>query len=297
MTNTTTNTILVIGSTGKTGKRVADQLENRGIPVRHGSRSADIPFDWQDQQTWAPALAGVDKVYVTYSPDLAVPGSVDAIRALTKLADEAGVRRLVLLSGRNEVEAERAEDVVKASGLPWTIVRCAFFAQNFNEGAWLDEVLAGTVSLPVDDVAEPFVDVDDIAEVATAAFLDSRHVGEVYELTGPRLLTFGEAIAEIAQACGQAIDFVRVAPRDYTAALTRGGVPADFARLITYLFTELVEGRNAAVGDGVERALGRRPADFRDYARGCAARGVWPPRVRRLHRAGEAQERTVMVEA
>jgi len=141
------------------------------------------------------------------------------------------------------------------------------------------------------------VDVDDIAEVATAAFLDSRHVGEVYELTGPRLLTFGEAIAEIAQACGQAIDFVRVAPRDYTAALTRGGVPADFARLIAYLFTELVDGRNAAVGDGVERALGRRPADFRDYARGCAARGVWPPRVRRLHRAGEAQERTVMVEA
>ncbi len=89
----------------------------------------------------------------------------------------------------------------------------------------------------------------------------------------------------------------RVAPRDYTAALTRGGVPADFARLITYLFTELVDGRNAAVGDGVERALGRRPADFRDYARGCAARGVWPPRVRRLHRAGEAQERTVMIEA
>ena len=173
MTNTTTNTILVIGSTGKTGKRVADQLENRGIPVQHGSRGADIPFDWEDQQTWAPALAGVDKVYVTYYPDLAVPGSVDAIRALTKLADEAGVRRLVLLSGRNEVEAERAEDVVKASGLPWTIVRCAFFAQNFNEGAWLDEVLAGTVSLPVDDVAEPFVDVDDIADVVVATLTDA----------------------------------------------------------------------------------------------------------------------------
>ena len=173
MTNTTTNTILVIGSTGKTGKRVADQLENRGIPVRHGSRSADVPFDWEDQQTWAPALAGVDKVYVTYFPDLAVPGSVDAIRALTELADEAGVRRLVLLSGRNEVEAERAEDVVKASGLPWTIVRCAFFAQNFNEGAWLDEVLAGTVSLPVDDVAEPFVDVDDIADVVVATLTDA----------------------------------------------------------------------------------------------------------------------------
>src|SRR5918997_4554260 len=137
------NTILVIGSTGKTGKRVADQLEAHGIPVRHGSRSADIPFDWEEPQTWAAALAGVDKVYITYYPDLAVPGSVEAVQQLTALATEAGVRRLVLLSGRNEVEAERAEDVVKACGLAWTIVRAAFFAQNFSEGAWLDEVLAG----------------------------------------------------------------------------------------------------------------------------------------------------------
>ena len=148
----TTNTILVIGSTGKTGKRVATQLEMRGIAVRHGSRSAAIPFDWDNPQTWPTALAGVDKVYVTYYPDLAVPGSVDAVRTLTELAKDAGVRRLVLLSGRNEAEAEKAERVVMASGLEWTIVQCAFFAQNFDEGAWLDEVLAGTVSLPVDQV-------------------------------------------------------------------------------------------------------------------------------------------------
>ncbi len=199
-------TILVIGSTGKTGKRVADQLEERGIPVRHGSRSADVPFDWEDPQTWTPALAGVDKVYLTYYPDLAVPGSVDAIRELTKMAVEPASSRLVLLSGRNEDEAERAEDVVKASGLEWTIVRCAFFAQNFNEGAWLDEVLAGTVALPVDDVQEPFVDADDIADVVVAALTDDRHVGELYELTGPRLLSFGDALAEIAAASGRDID-------------------------------------------------------------------------------------------
>ena len=183
----TNNTILVIGSTGKTGKRVADQLEARGIPVRHGSRSADIPFDWEDPQTWTPALAGVDKVYITYYPDLAVPGSVDAIRKLTKMADEAGVRRLVLLSGRNEVEAERAEDVVKGSGLQWTIVRCAFFSQNFDEGAWLDEVLAGRGVVSRSTTSqEPFVDVDDIADVVVAALTDDRHVGQLYELTGPR---------------------------------------------------------------------------------------------------------------
>ena len=270
----TNNTILVIGSTGKTGKRVADQLEARGIPVRHGSRSADVPFDWEDRQTWTPALAGVDKVYITYYPDLAVPGSIDAIRELSKMADEAGVRRLVLLSGRNEVEAERAEDVVKESGLQWTIVRCAFFAQNFNEGAWLDEVLAGTVALPVDHVQEPFVDVDDIADVVVAALTDDRHVGQLYELTGPRLLSFRDAVAEIAAAAGRDITFVSVPIDDYTAMLTEHGLPQDFIWLLSHLFTEVL-GSKAHLADGVQRALGREPKDFTDYARETAATGVW----------------------
>jgi uncharacterized protein YbjT (DUF2867 family) len=272
----TNNTILVIGSTGKTGKRVADQLEKRGLPVRHGSRSADIPFDWEDRQTWAPALAGVDKVYITYYPDLAVPGSVDAIRELTKMADEVGVRRVVLLSGRNEAEAERAEDVVKASGLRWTIVRCAFFAQNFNEGAWLDEVLAGAVALPVDHVQEPFVDVDDIADVVVAALTDDRHVGQLYELTGPRLLSFRDAVAEIGKAAGRDISFVSVPIDDYTAMLTEHGLSQDFIWLLNHLFTEVL-GSKAQLADGVRRALGREPKDFADFARETAATGVWMP--------------------
>ena len=274
MTNTTNNTILVIGSTGKTGKRVADQLEARGIPVRQGSRSADIPFDWEDPQTWAPALAGVDKVYVTYYPDLAVPGSVDAVRGLTERAIQAGVNRLVLLSGRNEVEAERAEDVVKACGLDWTIVRAAFFAQNFSEGAWLDEVLAGSVSLPVRDVQEPFVDADDIADVVVAALTEDRHIGQLYELTGPRLLSFGDAVAEVAAAAGRRISFVSVSIDDYVAMLAEYGLPQDFIWLLNHLFTEVL-GSKAQLADGVPRALGREPKDFADYARETAATGVW----------------------
>ncbi len=274
MTNTTNNTILVIGSTGKTGKRVADQLEARGIPVRHGSRSADIPFDWENPQTWAPALDGVDKVYITYYPDLAVPGSVDAVRGLTERAIQAGVSRLVLLSGRNEVEAERAEDVVKACGLDWTIVRAAFFAQNFSEGAWLEEVLAGSVSLPVRDVQEPFVDADDIADVVVAALTEDRHVGQLYELTGPRLLSFGEAVAEVAAAAGRPIDFVSVSIDDYVAMLAEYGMPQDFIWLLNHLFTEVL-GSKAQLADGVQRALGREPKEFADYARETAATGVW----------------------
>jgi uncharacterized protein YbjT (DUF2867 family) len=276
MTNTTTNTILVIGSTGKTGKRVADQLDNRGIPVRHGSRTADIPFDWEDQQTWAPALAGVAKVYITYYPDLAVPGSGDAIRALTKIAADAGVRHVVLLSGRNEAEAERAEEIVMGCGLPWTIVRCAFFAQNFDEGAWLDEVLAGTVTLPVDDVMEPFVDVDDIADVVVAALTDDCHVGQLYELTGPRLLSFRDAVAEIGEAAGRDIAFLSVPIDDYTAMLTQLGLPQDFVWLLNHLFTEVL-GSKEQLADGVQRVLGREPKDFRTYSRETAATGVWTP--------------------
>jgi uncharacterized protein YbjT (DUF2867 family) len=278
MTTTTNNTILVIGSTGKTGKRVTDQLEARGIAVRHGSRTANIPFDWDNPATWAPALEGVDKVYVTYYPDLAVPGSVDAIRKLTDLAKEGGVRRLVLLSGRNEVEAQRAEDVVRASGLDWTIVQCSFFSQNFNEGAWLEEVLAGRVSLPVRDVLEAFVDADDIADVVVAALTDDRHVGQHYELTGPRLLSFGDAVAEVAAAAGRDISFVSVSIDDYVAILKEYGLPDDFIWLLNHLFTEVL-GSKAQLGDGVQRALGRQPRDFADYAREAAATGVWTPSV------------------
>jgi uncharacterized protein YbjT (DUF2867 family) len=274
MTNTANTTILVIGSTGKTGTRVVTQLEKRGIPVRHGSRSADIPFDWDDPQTWPAAMADVDKAYITYYPDLAVPGSVDAVSKLTEVAKDAGVRRLVLLSGRNEVEAEKAERVVMASGLEWTIVRCAFFSQNFNEGAWLDEVLAGAVSLPVDDAQEPFVDADDIADVVVAALTDDRHVGQLYEVTGPRLLSFRDAVAEIGTEAGRDISFVSVTIEDYTAMLTEYGMPQDFIWLLNHLFTEVL-GSKAQLGDGVQRALGREPKDFADFARETAATGVW----------------------
>lgn len=270
-----TNTILVIGSTGKTGRRVADRLSGRDLDVRHGSRSSTMPFDWDKPSTWAPALDGVTAAYVTYSPDLAAPGSVDAITELVELAGKAGVRRLVLLSGRGEEEAERAEDVVRASALEWTIVRATWFAQNFSEGNFLDDVLSGTVALPVGDVLEPFVDADDIADVAVAALTDDRHVGQTYELTGPRLLSFADAVTEIATATGRQLQFAQVPMDDYAIVLAEYRVPDEVIGLLRYLFTTVLDGRNATLADGVRHALGREPRDFADFARDAAATGVW----------------------
>ncbi len=271
----TTPTILVLGSTGKTGRRVAEGLAKKHVPTRLGSRSATPPFDWENPGTWDAALKSVKAAYVSYYPDLTVPGATDAIRAFTELAVKKGVRRLVLLSGRGELAAERCEDIVRNSGVEWTLLRASWFAQNFSEADFLEPIRAGELALPVADIGEPFIDADDIAEVAVAALTDDGHVGQLYELTGPRLWTFAEATAEIARATGRAIGFTRIPIADYVAALEQAQVPQETIALITYLFTELFDGRNASVTDGVMRALGRPARDFSDYVRRTAATGVW----------------------
>ena len=202
-------TTLVLGGTGKTGRRVVERLAARGVPTRVGSRSGEPPFDWEDRATWAPALRGVGAAYVSYYPDLAVPSAPAAVGDLAALAVELGVRRLVLLSGRGEEEAQRAERILQEAGADWTIVRCSWFSQNFSENFMLDGVLDGVLALPVGDVREPFVDAEDIADVAVAALTEPGHAGQLYELTGPRLLTFAEAVAEIADASGRDVRLLR----------------------------------------------------------------------------------------
>lgn len=191
-----TATTLVLGGTGKTGRRVVQRLTTLDRPVRIGSRTGRPPFDWEDPSTWTSVLDGITSAYVSYYPDLAVPGAVAAIRSFTDMAVGSGIRRLVLLAGRGEEEAERAEEVVRGSGLDWTIVRSTWFSQNFSESYLVDSIVQGRVALPAGAVGEPFVDAEDVADVAVAALTDDRHVGQTYELTGPRLLTFAEATAE-----------------------------------------------------------------------------------------------------
>jgi uncharacterized protein YbjT (DUF2867 family) len=267
--------ILVLGATGKTGRRVIERLQARGVPTRAGSRAADPPFDWADRDTWAPALSGVAAVYVTYFPDLAVPGAPEAVGELARLAAEAGVQRLVLLSGRGEVEAQRSEEVVKQAGIDWTILRSSWFDQNFDEGFLVDDVRAGVVRLPVDAVREPFVHADDLADIAVAALTEDGHAGQLYEVTGPRLLSYADAVAEIAAATGRDVRFETISMDEFAGGLAQAGLSDDEAWLVKYLFSEVMDGRNESLADGVQRALGREPRDFSDFVRDAAASGVW----------------------
>lgn len=277
MTATPTNskTILVLGATGKTGRRVAARLTARSLPVRLGSRQGTPPFDWEDPSTWPAALEGVDAVYVSYYPDFAVPGGVEAVASFAELAVARGAGRLVLLSGRGEPESEVAEEAVRATGAELTILRSTWFAQNFSEDYMLEHVLAGEVALPAGEMTEPFVDLDDLADVAVAALTEEGHAGELYELTGPRLLSFAEATAEIARATGRELRYRPVSVEEHAAAAAAHGVPDEVIELLTYLFTTVLDGRNARLTDGVQRALGREPRDFAEFARSAAASGAW----------------------
>ena len=266
---------LVLGGSGKTGRRVVERLASRGVPTRVASRGGDPPFDWGDESTWGAALDGVTAAYISYSPDLAIPGATDAIHSFVERAVEQGVRRLVLLSGRGEEEAQQCELLIQRPEVEWTVIRASWFSQNFSEGEFLGMVLEGEITLPAGDVPEPFIDVDDIADVAVAALTEGGHVGQIYEVTGPRLLTFAQAVDEIAQATGRTIRYVQIPAEAFAAGVAESGLPDDILWLLDYLFATVLDGRNAYLADGVRRALGREPRDFAEFARQAAAAGVW----------------------
>ncbi|MDR7335521.1 NAD(P)H-binding protein [Roseateles asaccharophilus] len=266
---------LVIGAHGKTGRRVAAQLREQGRAVRAVSRATEVRFDWDDRSTWPAALAGTTQAYVTFQPDLAVPGALPVVTDFFAQAVAAGCRRIVLLSGRGEVEAEAAEDALKASGADWTVLRCAWFHQNFSEAFLAGSVAAGQVALPVGDMGEPFIDADDIADVAVAALTQPGHAGRLYELTGPEPISFPQATAAIAEATGRDIVFATIAPADLRAGMAQAGVDAPTIELVLYLFRELLDGRNQQPTGDVQRVLGRPPRRFIDYVSRTAATGVW----------------------
>ncbi|MBM2614546.1 NmrA family NAD(P)-binding protein [Actinoplanes sp. LDG1-06] len=258
---------LLIGGTGKTGRRVAERLAARGEHVRIGSRKSEIRFDWDDETSWRPAIEGEKAAYITFYPDLGLPGAAAKVGAFADLAAACGVEQLVLLSGRGEPLAQEAEQRVKDAGTGWTIVTCAWFAQNFSEDFLVGAVLSGDIRLPAGDVAEPFVDADDIAEVVAAALTDPQHRGRHYELTGPEALTFGQVADELSRVVGRTVRYTPISHEEYRSVLREAGLPVELGDM----FRGILDGRNATPADGVRQALGRPATPFSSYAEKAAA--------------------------
>ncbi len=268
--------ILVLGGTGKTGRRIVERLNKLGHNVRVGSRRESPSFDWDQPAGWPVVLEGIESVYITYQPDLAVPGAKEAVEAFTKVAKEKGVQKLVLLSGKGEVEAERCEQIVLNSGINSTIIRASWFNQNFSESFFLPPIQAGVVALPMAHLGAPYVDANDLADVAVKLLLSDDHQGEIYELTGPRLWNFEQITSAIAKATGRDLKFIPISLPEFVAALKEQGVPGDVVWLMEYLFTEVLDNpNNQMVTNDIEKLLGRPPVDFLQYVEETAKTGIW----------------------
>ncbi|MFJ3616570.1 NmrA family transcriptional regulator [Streptomyces iakyrus] len=273
--NTQVRTVVVTGATGRTGSRVARAAEAAGLTVRAASRATG--FDWWDASTWADTLRGADAAYLAHPSDVGAPGAAEVVGALAREAVGLGVRRLVLLSARGEDQALPTEEALRAPGAAWTVVRAAWFAQNFSEGPLVAELQErGELVFPADGVREPFLDVRDIADVVVRVLTSGdRYAERILTLSGARLLTFGEAVAEIAAATGRPLTYRAVSTRDYGEALAGFGVPPEEVAVMTEIFRTLLDGRNAHLSDGLREVLGRAPRDFGDFVREEAAAGTW----------------------
>jgi uncharacterized protein YbjT (DUF2867 family) len=267
---------LIIGGTGKTGRKVVDSLRLLNQNVKVSSRSSIPSFDWNRADTWENALVGVDKMYITYQPDLAVPGALQSIKELVRLAKKNNVKKVVLLSGKGEREAELCEQAVISSGMDYTIVRASWFNQNFSESFFLEPIQQGVVALPQANVQVPYVDTGDIADVVVEALLHEEHNGNIYQLTGPTTLSFKEAIQEIAKATERNISFVPISIETYVAAMKEQGIPADFVWLVEYLFTEVLGNPMVSeITNDIQKVLKRKPKSFSEYVIETAKTGVW----------------------
>ncbi|WP_067465261.1 NAD(P)H-binding protein [Actinomadura macra] len=277
------DSILVTGATGKSGRRVVDQLRAQGLPVRAAARGGEHTFDWTDPGTWDAALEGMRSAYIVQLD------GTKLVRPFIERAVRHGVRRIVLASGRGIDVPGYAKDsggvlegiidseaAVRDSGLEWTISRPGWFAQNFSEGFFADAIRTGELRLPAGDGAASFVDAEDIAAVVVAALTEDRHAGQIYEVSGPRAVTLSEAVATISEAAGREIRYVPLSAGEYVAELVAQGVPAPDAEAFADVIEPLREGRDAYVSDGVRRALGRPPRTFAEFAESTAAAGGWP---------------------
>ncbi|CAL9583322.1 NAD(P)H azoreductase [Actinosynnema sp. ALI-1.44] len=262
-------TTLVLGATGKTGRRVAAAL---GSAARPASRSSALRFDWSDSSTWAPALAGVSAVYLVPPANNLDSAEVEAF---VPVAVAAGVRRIVLLSARGIDPADRREAAVRESTVDWTILRPAWFQQNFSEDFLFPMVRAGEVTLPMGAGGNPFIDARDIADVAVAALTSDAHAGRVYELSGPEAISFPDAVALVAEASGREVKAVDVPEEPFTGALVEAGFSPEYATVLTASLAAIRDGHDAHLSTGVQDALGREPRRFEDYVKATAASGVW----------------------
>lgn len=263
------STLLLLGGTGKTGRRLAERLEAQGHTARAVGRATTPRFDWRDESTWAPALRGVDGVFIV-GPGSASDWSPLLERFLATAAEQH-VRHAVLLSARgveflSDGAVARAEAALKRSPLAWTILRPSHFAQNFTEAMFVPDD-TGAFYAPVADGREPFIDVDDIADVAAVALTSDEYDGRILELSGPRAIDFDEAARILTEVTARPVRYVSESDDAHIARLRGQGLPEGYIEWRMAMLRGIASGSDAYLSHDVEAVLGRPATTFEAWAR------------------------------
>lgn len=263
--------VLVLGATGTTGSRVAENLERAGERVLRASRSPKdgyVVFDWFDESTWGNVLGEFDRIYLV--APIGVPEPRPVVQPFLEAAVDAGARRAVLLSSSAVEPAEQglgALHTLVTDVMPeWAVLRPSWFMQNFTgDLPPAHGVRRGSVVTATRGGRIGFIDADDIAAVA-AEVLQQREAPQCdYILTGPDVLSFADVCAIATDVLGREVVVEDVAPEGFADHLVASGVPREFADVLTRLDVSIAHGAEDRVTDVVERVAGRAPTDMRTY--------------------------------
>lgn len=270
--------VLVTGASGNTGREVVRSLRARGVPVRLAERRPDGPdavaLDFLDPSTFGPAIDGCQAVFLLRPPPIS--NTKETLNPFIDAARAAGVERIVFLSvagaETNRLVPHHAVEQHLMSGLrDWTILRPGFFAQNIGTAYHADIVEDDRVYVPAGDGRVAFVDLRDVGEVAAAALTEPGHAGAGYTLTGPEAFTFYDVADLLTEATGRPIRYEPASVLGYGLHLRRQGLSLAHLAVQTVLHVGLRFGQAETVDPTLERLLGRRPHDVRDYIRDHAA--------------------------
>jgi uncharacterized protein YbjT (DUF2867 family) len=270
------STFLILGGTGKVGRRLGRSLTRAGHVALTASRHGPTGFDWGNVATWPPALAGIDGLFIV-GPGSASDWSARLADLLTT-ARSSGASHAVLLSARG-VEflpggaVAMAEQALREGPLPWTILRPAHFAQNFTEAMFAP--VDGLITAPVGTGAEPFIDVSDIADVAAAVLASRAWDWATLELSGPGAVTFAEAAAILSVESRTLVRFADESDASHIARLRASGTPEGYIRWRMAMLGGIRRGADAYLSDGVQTVLGRPPAGFQEWARRAVPAAAW----------------------
>jgi len=279
--------ILVIGATGRVGSELVKLLSQNGESVRAATRNPStalsrfqhtvdvVEFDYERPQTFAPALVGIEQVFLTVRPG--DNHSDEAAIPLIDAAKKMNVQRIVDVTAMGVEQDDTymlrmLEKYIEASGISYTHLRPNWFMQNLSSGPMFADIKAtGALHLPAADAKISFIDVRDVAAVGFAALTEAQHAGRAYTLTGKEPLSHLQVAEKLSRVAGKEISYVPISEDIAREALVKGAIPTDLIERWTDFYRKVRQGLCSPVSTDVESVLGRSPILFDKYANDYAA--------------------------